>query len=137
MQIFLRTLRTAYKSGAQYGIAYVNFVNKFSKNLSIGSRLYSETPKWGSKKSHRKVKLHFQLQSMADPKMEEILAPLRASVKEQVSPIWTFNFWTSMIILTNQSFSNVFTIFHLTIYPFSYFLLQYNSHQLFYNIRLV
>ncbi|PSN57200.1 Glycine--tRNA ligase [Blattella germanica] len=38
---------------------------------------------WGSKKKHRQIKLHFTLDSMADPKIEEILAPLRAAVKEQ------------------------------------------------------
>jgi hypothetical protein len=40
--------------------------------------------KWGTKKQHRNVKLQSYFDSMADPKMEEILAPLRASVKEQV-----------------------------------------------------
>jgi glycyl-tRNA synthetase len=39
--------------------------------------------KWGTKKQHRNVKLQSYFDSMADPKMEEILAPLRASVKEQ------------------------------------------------------
>ena len=40
---------------------------------------------WGSKKKHRNVKLQLQqLRDMADPKIEEILAPLRESVKEQV-----------------------------------------------------
>ena len=39
---------------------------------------------WGSKKSNRSVKLNFNLAIMADPKIEQILAPLRASVKEQV-----------------------------------------------------
>ncbi|XP_069692065.1 glycine--tRNA ligase [Periplaneta americana] len=38
---------------------------------------------WGSKKKFRKVKLHYTLDSMADPKIEAILAPLRAAVKEQ------------------------------------------------------
>ncbi|XP_011301987.1 glycine--tRNA ligase [Fopius arisanus] len=37
---------------------------------------------WGSKKHHRTVKLNFPL-DMSDPKIEEALAPLRASVKEQ------------------------------------------------------
>ncbi|XP_063988643.1 glycine--tRNA ligase [Diachasmimorpha longicaudata] len=37
---------------------------------------------WGSKKQHRAVKLNFPL-DMSDPKIEEALAPLRASVKEQ------------------------------------------------------
>ena len=39
---------------------------------------------WGSKKKHRKVRLQVTLDTMADPKIEEKLAPLRASVKEQV-----------------------------------------------------
>lgn len=43
--------------------------------------LFSST--WGSKKKHRKVRLQVTLDTMADPKIEEILAPLRASVKEQ------------------------------------------------------
>lgn len=39
---------------------------------------------WGSKKKTRKVKLQFPLETMGDPKIEEVLAPLRAAVKEQV-----------------------------------------------------
>lgn len=42
------------------------------------------TPDWGSKKFKTKKKLQVLSYMMADPKMEEILAPLRASVKEQV-----------------------------------------------------
>nr|BAN20718.1 hypothetical protein [Riptortus pedestris] len=38
---------------------------------------------WGSNKQHRKVKVPFNLRIMGDPKVEEILAPLRAAVKEQ------------------------------------------------------
>lgn len=41
---------------------------------------------WGSKKSHRNVKL-VNLKGMADPKIEEQLAPLRQNVKEQVRDI--------------------------------------------------
>lgn len=37
---------------------------------------------WGTKKKHRQVKLNIS-HMMADPKIEEVLAPLRASVKEQ------------------------------------------------------
>lgn len=42
-------------------------------------------PNWGSNKVHRKIKIlnPFRDIIMADPKIEEILAPLRASVKEQ------------------------------------------------------
>lgn len=38
---------------------------------------------WGSRKQHRRVKLHFPL-DMTDPGVEEQLAPLRARVKQQV-----------------------------------------------------
>jgi hypothetical protein len=41
---------------------------------------------WGSKKPHRNIKIQsFLAKEMADPKIEEILAPLRAKVKEQVN----------------------------------------------------
>ena len=50
----------------------------------IYTSVYLTKQVWGSKKQNRKVKLHFTLNSMADPKIEEILAPLRANVKEQV-----------------------------------------------------
>lgn len=39
--------------------------------------------KWGTNKAHRNIKVGFYLESMADPQIEEVLAPLRASVKEQ------------------------------------------------------
>lgn len=43
----------------------------------------SECPsKWGSKKAHRNIRLKL-LKEMTDPKIEEQLAPLRESVKEQ------------------------------------------------------
>lgn len=40
-------------------------------------------PSWGSKKQHRKIKLNFGLNIMADPEVEKTLAPLRDAVKEQ------------------------------------------------------
>lgn len=49
-------------------------------------RNYTQNSDWGSKKAHRKVKLKlFERKEMADPKIEEVLAPLRQRVKEQVS----------------------------------------------------
>lgn len=56
--------------------------------IFIPNRKLHQTPvlfssAWGSKKKHRKVRLQVSLDTMADPKIEEILAPLRASVKEQ------------------------------------------------------
>lgn len=58
---------------------FVNFALQRNINLSAGF-----CQQWGSKKRHRKIKLHLNLDIMADPKIEEILAPLRACVKEQV-----------------------------------------------------
>lgn len=46
--------------------------------------------KWGSKKKNRQIKLNFIPDTMTDPKTEEILAPLRAQVKEQVCKIILF-----------------------------------------------
>lgn len=40
---------------------------------------------WGQTKAHRKVKLNFQLDGMANPETERILEPLRKIVKEQVT----------------------------------------------------
>lgn len=40
---------------------------------------------WGKNKKHRNVKLNIYFDTMADPNAEEVLAPLRANVKEQVS----------------------------------------------------
>lgn len=53
------------------------------------SRTFAVSPianqQWGSKKKNRHIKLRLQLDTMADPKTESILAPLRANVKEQVT----------------------------------------------------
>ncbi|XP_014272814.1 glycine--tRNA ligase [Halyomorpha halys] len=49
----------------------------------IPSLVSERKSSWGSKKQHRKVKLPLYFDKMGDPKTEEILAPLRASVKEQ------------------------------------------------------
>jgi hypothetical protein len=57
----------------------------FIPNRKVHRTTASFISAWGSKKKHRKVKLQFTLDKMADPRIEEILAPLRASVKEQVS----------------------------------------------------
>ena len=60
-----------------------------TRHLSITFQYFNKKAQgWGSKKSHRSVKIQqILLQEMADPKTEEILAPLRAIVKEQVSRI--------------------------------------------------
>lgn len=63
-----------------------NNSKQISRNFSLSCQLYKNNSEWGSKKAHRSVKIHSQLiQEMADPQIEEKLAPLRAAVKEQVS----------------------------------------------------
>lgn len=58
---------------------------KIRENISL-TRKHETDSSWGSKKAHRKIKLKLiALQNMADPKIEEILEPLRQQVKEQVS----------------------------------------------------
>lgn len=50
------------------------------------SKLYN----WGTKKPATHVKLVYYPEGMAEPQVEEILAPLRAAVKKQVSGIHLF-----------------------------------------------
>lgn len=63
-----------------------NQSKQVSRDFSVGCHFYKNIPGWGSNKAHRKIKIQTQLiQDMADPQVEEKLAPLRAAVKEQVS----------------------------------------------------
>lgn len=63
-----------------------NQSKQISRDFSVGCLLNKNNPSWGSNKAHRNIKIQSQLiQEMADPAIEEKLAPLRASVKEQVS----------------------------------------------------
>lgn len=55
--------------------------------LSVSTRHYLKLSNWGSKKSATHVKLVYFPEGMADPQVEQILAPLRAAVKKQVSAI--------------------------------------------------
>lgn len=56
-----------------------------SSNRQLNNSIAAASKAWGSKKSHRKIKIQSQLiEEMSDPLIEEKLAPLRASVKEQV-----------------------------------------------------
>ena len=58
-----------------------NFDNLLrSRSLHITS---VASNKWGTNKKHRSIALNTYLDTMADPKIEEILTPLRSSVKEQ------------------------------------------------------
>ncbi|XP_076248468.1 glycine--tRNA ligase [Calliopsis andreniformis] len=51
------------------------------RKFTVSARL-ADFSNWGTNKKHRKVKIQI-LPDMSDPKIEEILSPLRASVKEQ------------------------------------------------------
>lgn len=76
-------------------VKYSEFLWNISQNLvktptrvfSLSHQVFSENnSEWGSKKKHRKVNLQLlEHQKMSDPKIEEILAPLRQKVKIQVS----------------------------------------------------
>lgn len=68
-----------------------SFLTNCQRNFVVHPALFQEEkPQWGSKKKHRKVKLQFSLDTMGDSKIEEVLAPLRANVKEQVGFNLTF-----------------------------------------------
>lgn len=67
-------------------ISLVYKCSVFSKRLpSVQLQCKFASSQWGSNKLHRKIKIPNPLREkiMADPKIEEILAPLRASVKSQ------------------------------------------------------
>lgn len=58
------------------------FLVKPSRLIFTHTYHCKERPVWGTKKAHRDLKLQLLTNTM-DPKSEEILAPLRAAVKEQ------------------------------------------------------
>lgn len=74
--ILCQNFHQNYKELQSIGVPY------FTLKLSTSVR---EAPVWGQKKSQRKVKLNLLQFGQMDAKNEEILAPLRQSVKEQVS----------------------------------------------------
>jgi len=53
---------------------------------SASTRHYSKLSNWGTKKSATHVKIiNYHPEAMADPQVEQILAPLREAVRKQVS----------------------------------------------------
>jgi hypothetical protein len=74
-----------FRSGLQFAC---NIHTVFIPNRKVHRTTAFFISAWGSKKKHRKVKLQFTFNKMADPRIEEILAPLRASVKEQVTIVF-------------------------------------------------
>lgn len=79
---FALKLPSVISSRFTYCSGLVNSSVVFKRSFTvINSVNYQQ---WGKNKQHRNVKLKLFFDSMADPQIEEILAPLRASVKEQV-----------------------------------------------------
>ncbi|XP_076754339.1 glycine--tRNA ligase [Xylocopa sonorina] len=68
-----RTSRSAYK--------YNSVIKQLFRRFTVTTRL-TDFSKWGTNKKDRKVQIRI-IQNMWDPKIEEILSPLRNSVKEQ------------------------------------------------------
>lgn len=87
MKILLRLYPLLVKNSA-FPVSFVpNVYRPFwqrGHSQKFADEHIKEKPKWGTKKAHRNIKLQLQLlKDMADPKIEEQLAPLRESVKEQ------------------------------------------------------
>ncbi|XP_067005016.2 glycine--tRNA ligase [Anabrus simplex] len=61
----------------------IKLTSHYLRLISTSFTYCNSKQKWGTKKQHRAVKLQYLFDTMADPQSEEILAPLRASVKEQ------------------------------------------------------
>lgn len=72
--------------------------------LSVSTRHYSKLSNWGTKKSVTHVKLVYFPEGMADPQVEQILAPLRAAVKKQVSAIRHLSAFDNIYKLTCVNF---------------------------------
>lgn len=66
-----------------YCSSYANRSGALNRSFTVFRTVNYQ--QWGKNKKHRNVKLKLYFDSMADPQIEEALAPLRASVKEQVN----------------------------------------------------
>lgn len=85
MKALLRPLKSIVKFSEVLCNTNRNLL-KIRENISLTKFQKHEIESWGSKKTHRKIKLKLTaLQNMADPRIEKILEPLRQQVKEQVS----------------------------------------------------
>ena len=87
MRLFSRLLNRLVNCSKIHLKLPQNKVIQISRDFSSSIRQLNKSDSiWGSKKSHRKIKIQSLLiQEMSDPAIEEKLAPLRASVKEQVN----------------------------------------------------
>lgn len=57
----------------------------FQSRIFPDSRYYSKLNNWGTKKDKKHINLIYFPEGMASSQVEQILAPLRAAVKKQVS----------------------------------------------------
>ncbi|XP_029034569.1 glycine--tRNA ligase [Osmia bicornis bicornis] len=84
MQFISRNLYLFYRETAHATCKSI-LIKQFVRGFTVTTRLTSskwDYNTWGTKKQNRKVKIQI-LPDMSDPKIEEILTPLRESVKEQ------------------------------------------------------
>lgn len=84
----MRVLTTILHQLFRYRKKLISSLDNKNSVYCINFRVFSHTSslyQWGKNKKHRNVKLQWYFDKMDDPKVEEILAPLRANVKEQVS----------------------------------------------------
>lgn len=86
MQFISCNLRLVCKKVTHNICKHNTIYKQLLRKFTVTARL-ADFSKWGTKKKDRKVKIQI-LQDMSDPKIEEILSPLRDSVKEQVNAIW-------------------------------------------------
>lgn len=86
MQFVSRNLQLLCKRATRGLYKHNSIYKQLLRRFTVTARL-GDFSKWGTTKKNRKVKIQIR-QDMSDPKIEDILAPLRNSVKEQVSAIW-------------------------------------------------
>lgn len=73
-----------------YGISLnVSSLSKFACVFPFHTSAshFKQNPQWGSTKTNRNIKLKKLYLAQMDPETEQVLAPLRAQVKEQVSSL--------------------------------------------------
>ncbi|KAK1119609.1 hypothetical protein K0M31_013032 [Melipona bicolor] len=81
MQFISRNLQLLCKRATRGLYKHNSIYKQLLRRFTVTARLGDFT-KWGTTKKNRKVKIQIR-QDMSDPKIEDILAPLRNNVKEQ------------------------------------------------------
>lgn len=86
MQLLRRGLHYIARRVAIHRVSDIPFARPPVRGVAVTAS-FLDFSRWGTRKANRNLKIALAL-DMTDPKIEEALAPLRASVKEQVSAIW-------------------------------------------------